>query len=823
MEVFIGTVIIILFLYFAGFILWKATFVDWKKAHTDKKALSLKFMQVKLPQKLSDLDQKNDPIQNMKQNIDVMNQIYKNFYAIYSDDKRDIKLWQDTISLEIIVEKELIKFVMGIPDDYFDNFEKIISSFYPGAVIDIIDQPKMLDAGKFMAGWYFSLTKKNPLPFKTYENFEADPMDSMLSSFSRVESDEKLSFQILVSPISEDTQKQLKKDAEKLKKDEKSESWLLSFIGSIGNLLLKGADWKNKDDKKEEKNKYSGSQNNDIDKKLEDELFSVKITALALSPLPDRPEKIINDLGRSLNQYNYVGLNSLQYKKTKNISSFIQEFIKRTLFIDRGFKENILDEWKETILSIKELSSLFHLPHSRYNKNPRIKRQNYKIIPAPDSIPNEWLLLGHNLFAGVKKEIRLKNDDRFRHFYIIWQTGTGKSTMLLVQARADVRQWNWFCLIDPHGDLCEDILKDFPKERIDDLIYFDAANFEYPLWFNVFETVHGTEDERDIIVNDLVDMFVAMYGHEIFGPRIQDYFRNAALALMEQPDWGTLTEIVRIFVDPAYQKLKIKNVTNPVVRGWWDKTYASMGEREKGEMIPYFQAKFGPFTTTPIIRNIIWQPKTAFNMAQAMQEKKIILVNLSKGKLWEVNSQLLGRMITTQVKLAALARSKMLSNDRVPFFLYIDEFQNYVSSSIESILSEARKYKLWLIVAHQYIDQLKQGWLGGSLDLSKAIFGNVGSMMAYKVGAPDAEFLEKEFSPEISQSDLVNMDKFKAIMKLSVDTQPTRPFSIAPVNPFSTPVLNSEEKVAIIKQISALKRWTKKDLAEKEIFYRVGI
>ena len=261
-------------------------------------------------------------------------------------------------------------------------------------------------------------------------------------------------------------------------------------------------------------------------------------------------------------------------------------------------------------------------------------------------------------------------------------------------------------VIDPHGELCETIMKYYPKERIDDLIYFDASNFEYPFGVNILTA--QSEDERNLIVSDLVDMFIAMYGHEVFGPRIQDYFSNAALLLMEQPDGGTLTEIVRLFTDPAFLKVKLQNVKNPVVRSWWEKTYASMGEREKGEMIPYFQAKFGPFTTNSMIRNIIGQPKSSFDVADAMQHNKVILVNLSKGLMGEFNSQLLGRMMVTQVKVAALRRAGMPEDERVPFYLYIDEMQNYVSKSIESVLSEARKYKLGMIMAHQYIDQLKQ-------------------------------------------------------------------------------------------------------------------
>lgn len=474
---------------------------------------------------------------------------------------------------------------------------------------------------------------------------------------------------------------------------------------------------------------------------------------------------------------------------------------------------------KGTLMSIKELSSVYHFPNSKFNRNPRIRRQKFKIVPAPDHLPSEGLLIGYNSYAGTHKEIRITDTDRFRHFYCIGQTGTGKTTALLVMAKDDLINGKGFTFVDPHGDFCEHLLDYFPKERIDDLIYFNVADFENPLAFNVLEA--KTPEERDVVVSDLIDMFVSMYGHEIFGPRIQDYFRNACYCLMEQPDGGTMSEIVRLFVDPVFNKIKVGNITNPIVRGWWEKTYNAMGDREKAEMIPYFQAKFSPFTDNSIVRNIVGQPQSSFNFFEAMQQNKIVLVNLSKGLLGEESSQLLGRFITTQIKVAALRRASIPESERKPYFLYVDEFQNYVSKSFESILSEARKYKLGLCVAHQYIDQLKQGGLGGQIDLSKAIFGNVGTMMSYKVGAPDAEFLEKEFGPEFTQLDLVNMDKFKGVIKLSVGTQPTRPFSINILNPY-TPPFHTAEKKKLIKEISALRRGRKKELVEKEIFYRVG-
>lgn len=786
------------------------------KQHYRAKIADMRFMNVRIPLKDSDLDQKNDTIQWMKQNIEVMNQIIKNFYSLHSKKLSDKYLWQPYFSLEFLVEKELLKFNIGVPKDYIDTFEKTISSFIPGSIVDHIPQPKMLDAGKYYYGWYYVLSKDNPYPIKTYESFEADPMDSVISAFSKLDREEKLCFQLLASPLEEDWQHNLRTLVEDIKnwKSGWIFSWILHFFISFFD------DHKEESKEKSHQTKLSQSQISDIEKKLDDEWFNIVVRALSVSPNPDRGKKIIWDLTRSLNQYHYLWLNWFSFLERLD-EQFVKDFITR--FFVRPFFSKKHWMWfiRQQILNIKELSSIYHFPHSRFNKNPLIMWQKFKIKPAPDNLNSEWILLGYNSYAWVTKEVRVSPTDRFRHFYSIWQTGTWKSTLLLVQAKQDLDAWRGFALIDPHGDLCEHMIKHYPKDRIEDLIYFDASDFEMPIWFNVFE-VGQNEEEKDIIVNDLVEMFVQIYWSEIFWPRIQDYFRNGALTLMDQPDGGTMVEIVRLFVDDAFQKLKVKNVKNQAVRSWWDKTFASMWQREKQEMIPFFQSKFGPYTTTPIIRNIIWQPTSSFDMYEAMQSGKVILLNLSKWKMWELNSKLLWSLMVIQIKLAALRRARLEESERKEFFLYIDEFQNYITPSIETILSEARKYRLGLIVAHQYIEQLVKKWLWWEVDLRAAIFGNVWSIMSYKVWAKDAEYLEQEFSPEYSRTDLVNMDSYKGVIKLSVNTQPTRPFSLSVLNPYKDPILNNPDKVKIVKEISRLKWWRKKELVEKEIYFRIG-
>ena len=802
--------------------LWRICFLKIQKQHRLEQANKIRFLQVQIPKnavaRSSDIDAK-DHIQSMKQNIELMNQVYKNFYAIFDEGWKNKEFGNNAISMEILVEKEVIKFILWVPSDHLMTVEKMIASFYTGAIVENIRQPKILEAGKYFAGGEFTLTKDSVHPLKTYESFEADPMDSILSAFSNISRDEKVWIQILVEPLHENWHKKMRKTADDIKEGKKK----LWFWWIIQKLRDSGKKETSEKEQKEKKHSFSQQQLSDFDKKMDDELFRVKIRTIATSPDKQRPRKIIDDISRLFNQYNYIGLNTLKFNKAQDLQTFARHYSLRILYPDTSLLTNILKFNPSTVLNIKELSSIIHFPHGRFNQNPRIAWQKFKVIPAPDDLPSEGIVVGYNNYWGVKREIRITDKDRFRHIYILGQTGTGKSTIMLTQAIDDMDNGRGFTFIDPHGEAVEFLLRHFPKERIDDLIYFDLWNTAYPIGLNPLEVSPDDSDEKDVVTNDLVEMFIQMYGHEIFGPRIQDYFRNACLLLMDQPEGGTIVDIMRLFTDEAFAEAKIRNLKDPVVAAWWNKTYKKMGDREKAEIIPFIQAKFWPFTTGVYVRNIIGQSKSAFKMYDAMQQKKIILMNLAKGISGEETSKLIGKIIAMQVKLSALKRAKIEEKDRVPHYLYVDEFQNYVSQSFESIMSEARKYRLGLVVAHQYTDQLKQGGLWGELDLSKTIFGNIGNMFVYKVGAPDAEFLAKEFEPEFSQTDLTSTEAFMGACKISINNQQTRPFSFKAKIPYVLEAKNPPEKVQIIKQISSLKRGTKRELVDKEIYFRIGV
>jgi hypothetical protein len=372
------------------------------------------------------------------------------------------------------------------------------------------------------------------------------------------------------------------------------------------------------------------------------------------------------------------------------------------------------------------------------------KIRGYKIF-------KDGVLLGVNIYRNVFSPVYIKREDRTRHHYCIGKSGTGKSVFLQTLARQDIRNGDGLCLIDPHGDLAEDMLAYIPKERAKDVVYFEAGDEERPMGLNLYEI--DNLDQADRTVNDATEIFLKMFGPEIFGPRIQEYFKYGSLTLLEDfEDRPTLLDVTRLFTDDGFREFKLKKVTNAVVRNRREKTYNAMGDREKQEIIPYFSSKFVSFNTNRLIRNIIGQTKSAFTFDDIMNNQKILLINLSKGKIGELNAQLLGMIIVSKVYNSAMARASMDAKDRKDFYLYVDEFQNFVSGTFADILSEARKYRLGLIMAHQYIAQLDPAKGlgdsgGGKSDVKAAVFGNVGTMMSFKVGAPDAEFLEKEYAP----------------------------------------------------------------------------
>lgn len=483
----------------------------------------------------------------------------------------------------------------------------------------------------------------------------------------------------------------------------------------------------------------------------------------------------------------------------------------------RDFIYRKFDDKKAFILNTEEITSLWHLPLST-TETPNIRWLLAKKAPAPVNIPNEGLILGKNIYRGQEKLIRIKNDDRRRHIYTIGKTGVGKSWLIRNMAVQDILAGHGVGVIDPHGELIEGILERIPKERINDVFLFDPSDVERPVGLNMLEA--RSEEQRDFAVQEMIAIFYKLFPPEIIGPMFEHNMRNVMLTLMADiKNPGTIAEIPRMFSDSEFAAKWIAKVTDPVVRAFWEKEMAKTTEFHKSEMLGYLISKVGRFVENAMMRNIIGQSHSGFDFRDIMDNKKILLVNLSKGKTGEVNANLLGLILVSKLQMAAMARADMPEEQRKDFYLYVDEFQNFITPSIMTILAEARKYRLCLNIAHQYIGQLTQGT---DASIRDAVFGTVGTMVVFKVGVEDAQFVAKEFAPVFNEYDLINIEKFNAYVKLLVDNQAMRPFNMKTLRPEEVPDMPpaSAETAKMVKEMSRSKYGQPREIVEKDILER---
>ncbi|MBU1132668.1 DUF87 domain-containing protein, partial [Patescibacteria group bacterium] len=422
-----------------------------------------------------------------------------------------------------------------------------------------------------------------------------------------------------------------------------------------------------------------------------------------------------------------------------------------------------------SVLNNIELATIFHFPNKDVG-TPNILWLGSRRSQAPTETPDEGIYIGDSLFRGVKREIFIKEKDRTRHFYILGQTGTGKSELMKYMAIQDIKNGEGIAFIDPHGTDIDDILMAIPPERKEDVILFDASDTERPLGINMLEA--HTEEEKHILINSFIALLYKLYDPNkqgIMGPLLERAIRNVMLTAMVDPE-ATMVDVLRLLIDEGYSKKFIDKLTDPLVKRYWTDEVANTSASRKSETMGYFVSKFDRFLTDKTMRNIIGQPKSSFNIAELMAQKKILLVDLAKGKLGEENSNFIGLLLVPRILAAALQRHK-LRKEFPDFYLYVDEFQNFATDDFATILSEARKYKLNLTVGHQFIDQLPDS-------IKDAVFGNVGTTCVFRVGTEDAEVLEPQFEPHFTKQDLIKLPTGSAYIRLLVNNQPTEPFSI---------------------------------------------
>ena len=799
-----------------------------------RRSLDLVFLRVLIPKKDSREDREKDQEQfggnkDFQKITGLMVHLLQNMQSLFSGKLKNKILGQEFFSLEQAVLDGEIYFFIVVPRRFVYAVEKQVSSFYESAVVEVVEDYNIFLEGCKVTGTELVLTQSFAKPLQTFQSLQSETMNPILGALAKIPRTEGAAIQYMLRPVT-GWQSVCENFASGLLNPGKKKgggAWWNPFVWivSVWQILVFG--------------KLAGSSDaaggkqvtqnvQDTAKLAADKAkhsgYDAIVRVVAAAPNQLKAESIVQALTASYRQFGAVGGNSLTTTTHHNVDALIRNFVFRSFVRSWASK---LPMWlrneSKMILGAEEVASMYHFPHVRYNTMTGIKWQDFKIESAPPNLPKEGTLLGTNTFRGEKREVRIERNDRRRHFYVIGKSGTGKSTLLETMIKQDLANGEGVCVIDPHGDLVEAVLPFVPRKRADDVILFDPGDMERPMGLNILEG--RTPDEREFMAQEALAIFIKMYGEEIMGPRLQNYFRNGCLTLMEDTEEGaTLLDITRLFTDDVYQKYKSNKVTNPVVKSFWTKEMANSGQREKQEIIPYFSSKFGPFVTNGLIRNVIGQTKSAFNIRQVMDEKKILLCNLSKGKMGEINSQLLGSILVAKIQQAAMSRVDTPEEERADFYLYVDEFQNFVTDSFASILSEARKYRLNLCVAHQYISQITKMSGGGKgshedTTIRDAVFGNVGSMLCFKIGSADAETMAKEFAPVFSEQDLVNIANYRAYVKLNIKGTTSRGFTLETIHDQTG---KDPAAAEAIRQLSRLKLGRDREFVETEIFKRVG-
>ncbi|OGC46201.1 hypothetical protein A2V49_04395 [candidate division WWE3 bacterium RBG_19FT_COMBO_34_6] len=705
------------------------------------------------------------------------------------------------VSFEIVSKIDGINFYVVVPDEIATYVEKQINGVYPEAEIDIINPNEVWDRGKITKVAELGFKNFFYTPIKEYEEIKTDPLNQITSAMSKLSNNEVIALQIVIRPA--------------------KESWIAVGQKYINNI-------KNKSSNPEKKYNIDTSYLEGIEKKIANPGFDAAIRIVSIADDLRTADAHIQGVAGSFEQFTDVTHNKFVIKSPFLLRShyenkLVDDFIYRRLEV-RDITLPILSinfVHTQPILNIVEIATIFHFP----NKNiltPNIVWLQSRKSSAPTTLPStdEGIWVGESFFRGVKTQVHIKPKDRSRHFYIVGQTGTGKSELLKYMALQDIRAGEGVAIIDPHGTDVQDLLTKIPPERIQDVIYFNAADTERPMGYNLLE--NDGEEEQHMIINAFIALLYKMYdpNHQgIMGPLLERSIRNVMLTAMNVDKNSTVVDVLRLLIDPQYQKRFVEKITDPLVKKYWTDEVAKTTEARKGETMGYFAAKFDRFVTEKLMRNMLGQPVSSFKIPDVMAQKKILLVDLAKGLIGEENSNFIGLLLVPKILTAALARHKMLERgeDFPNFYLYVDEFQNFATPDFATILSEARKYKLNLIVAHQFIEQLTD-------DIKEAIFGNVGSMCTFRVGAEDAEFLEKYYQPTFKQQDISNLPIGNAYTRLLVDGHPTPPFSMrVPWDVINTNVAKSDEVAKKIKEYSRLKYGVPKEEVEEFINQRSGL
>ncbi len=760
------TIILVFLMAIAGYV----AFVVFRYRGREERSVDSVYLQVAVP-RLNEIK------------TDAMEQLFASLYSIKKGGWKQKFAVQPTISFEIVARDEDIKFFVWTPSDYKDLVEKQIHGAYPDAEVKEIQEINIFSEDGKVAYKSLQLSKANYYPLKTFKDLPTDILSSLTSSLARMDKGEAACVQILISPAESDWQKDGGKFISDTKKQESSSE---SAKYSVSGKVLEA-----------------------IENKIGKPGFETSIRIVVVGTTKEKAKIHLDNIASSIGQVAGEH-NNLGGRKIYNKGGFMQDFLYRYQPMFNIFKNHI------SVLNTEELATLFHFPN-RQITTPHIHWLHSKTAPAPSEIPEDGLYLGKSIYRGVERKIAMGDDDRRRHMFIIGATGTGKTELLKSMIMQDINAGKGICFMDPHGDAVEDILKLIPPERAEDVIYFRPSDTERPMGLNLMEA--KTEDEKHFVASSIINMMYKLfdpYKTGIVGPRFEHAVRNAMLTIMSEPG-TTFVELMRVLTDARYVQELLPKVTDPIIRRYWTDQIAQTSDFHKSEVLDYITSKFGRFVTNKMIRNIIGQSQSSFSFRDVMDNGKILLINLAKGELGEENSNFLGLILVPRILMAAMSRSDTPEDQRRDFYLYVDEFQNFATPDFATILSEARKYKLNLVVANQFIGQMEE-------EVKNAVFGNVGTKISFRVGVTDANYLQHEFAPTFGEDDLLNVERFHAYVKTIVMNQPQPPFSLdTTMDMAKIKALKSDRTAEIIIEMSRLKHGRDVRLVDAEITRRAKL
>ncbi|TSC84935.1 MAG: hypothetical protein G01um101413_319 [Parcubacteria group bacterium Gr01-1014_13] len=719
----------------------------------------------------------------------------------------------DHVSFEIVVKDSKISFYVAVPDKTKGFVEQQIHAQYPHAEITEEPDYNIFKPQSHIVGAYLWLKHKSAFPLKTYKKLDSDPLIALLNPLSKILEDEGAIIQCVVRPATGKWRQQGVGLIRDIKKGEKFEyvakrGAFGKFFSGWGKLLFA---------KKKEVGEQHGGQTYQITQ-MEEEMvknMEEKIsrggleTTLRLVSSANNKEKAMLNLENIINAFSQYNLyrygNTLAAVIPRRPSALIRDYIYRSMRDD-----------KYMVFNTEEMASLWHLPVPS-TETPNINWLGARKAPPPTNMPKEGIILGRAVYRGEETVVRMKREDRRRHLYTIGKSGSGKSVFIQNLAVQDIINGEGVCVIDPHGDFAEYVLQHVPKERAEDVIYFNPSDTERPIGLNMLEI--SSEEQKDFATQEMIAIFYRLVTDpSMIGPMFEHNMRNVMLTLMaDMVNPGTIAEIPRMFTDDEFVEQWKKKLTDPMVLAFWEKEMAKTSDFHKSEMLGYLISKVGRFVENAMIRNIIGQSHSGFNFREIMDKKKILIVNLAKGLVGEINSNLLGLIIVSKLQMTALERASLPEEQRNDFYLYIDEFQNFITESIATILSEARKYRLELIIAHQYMKQLEDN--KGKTTVRDAVLGNAGTIVSFRIGVEDAEVLAKEFAPVFSAYDLVNVEQYTAYAKLLIDNTAAKPFNMLTYPPRT----GNKELAAAIKELSRLKYGRPREIVEAEIAERARL